>query len=845
VIAAPAGFGKTTAIVEWLASDDHRGVAVAWLSLDARDNDEATFWRYVIAAIERAAPGVVSLGQRDERATLMSEAVLDALINELQSGPPMTLVLDDLHVIDDTGVHAGLSYLVDHLPSQLHLVIATRADPPLPLARLRVRGMLTEIRARDLRFTETEAAGYLTDVMGLEMSDAQIATLGERTEGWIAALQLAALSLQGHDDPARFIARFAGDDRYVFDYLVEEVLQHQSEAVRSFLLHTSILGRLTGELCDAVTGSSGSSAILEDLDRRNLFVVPLDDQRMWYRYHHLFAEMLRVRLTAEEPKLFRELHLRASNWYEHNGLFEQAIDHAFGAKAFTRAADLLEASSTVLRQNRQELALLSWFEMLPSEVIVSRPSLELIFAGTLLSAGRIDRVEQLLSDAEAADPNASEEARGLHAGIALYRGAQSMVLGDTAAALSAAQRAVELASSGSDIEQGASAGLLGLALWGQGELDAAASSWTIALEHLTAAGYISDTIGGSLAMADILLAQGHLAAAAATYRRGLDHAAGSHPPLRGAADMHVGLSGVHYERNELAEARAQLRSAEALGEYSGLPQNRHRRRIAGARLLLAEGATNEAIDMLTDAERLYVSDMFPDVRPIAAIRARAHLTAGQYVEAREWARRRSLTAADPLSYAQEYEHATFARVLLADPSAVGDAEALATRLVEAARDAADRGGSVLELLVLQALARFAAGHEGDAFDALQEALSRADAEGNVRVFIDEGAPMLRLLTAFARRTPTNRAARRLLAAATAEEAERVEPTSSFPASTLTTRELEILRLLASDLSGPEISRHLTVSLNTVRTHIKSIYLKLDANSRRAAVRRAIELGILH
>jgi len=847
VIAAPAGFGKTTAIAQWLASDDHRERAVAWLSLDARDNDATTFWRYLIAAIEGALPRAVSPDERSGRALApMSEAALDVLINQLQSGPRMTLVLDDLHVIDDTVVHAGLSYFVEHLPAPLHLVMVTRADPPLPLARLRVEGRLREIRARDLRFTEAESARYLTEAMGLEMSDTQIATLDERTEGWIAALQLAALTLQGHDDPARFISRFAGDDRYVVDYLVEEVLQHQPQPIREFLLHTSILGRLTGALCDAVTGLSDGSATLEDLDRRNLFVVPLDDRRLWYRYHHLFAEMLRARLTAEEPELLRELHLRASDWYERNGLLEQAIEHAFGARAFDRAADLLEASSTALRQNRQELALLGWLEMLPPEMISARPSLGLTFAGTLLSAGRIDRVEQLLSDAESADPSTSEEVRTLHAGIALYRAAQSMVIGDIPATLSSARRAVELASSGSDIEQGASAGLLGLALWAQGELTAAAESWTTALEHLAAAGYISDMIGGSLAMADILLAQGRLAAAAAVYRHGLDEAMRSQPPLRGAADMHVGLSGVHYARNELENARAELRSAESLGEHSGLPQNRHRLRIVAARLLLAEGATTEAIDMLIDAERLYVSDMFPDVRPIAAVRARAYLATGLYQEARDWARGRSLTTADPLSYAREYEHATFARVLLSDPATVADAVTLASRLVEDARDAADRGGSLVDLLVLQALARSAAGDEANALDALDEAVSLAEAEGDVRVFIDEGAPMLRLLAALTKRTPTSSAAVRLLAAATAGRAvARVERTSIFPASTLTARELEILRLLASDLSGPEISRHLTVSLNTVRTHIKNVYAKLDANSRQAAVRRATELGILH
>lgn len=867
LVAAPPGFGKTTAVAQWLATGDESDRPVAWLSLDTRDNAVDVFWRYVVTTIDRARPGTGAAALQILQSSSASiESALDTLLNDLQSSPPIVLVLDDFHVIDDPVVHAGMTYLVENLPPPLRLVIVSRTDPPLPLARLRAHGQLIEVRAHDLRFTESEAALYLNDVMALSVSPDDIVTLDDRTEGWIAALQLAAISMQGRADSASFIAGFAGDDRYVVDYLVEEVLQRQPERVRTFLLQTSILSRFTGDLCDAVTGERGRRATLETLDRANLFLVPLDDQRQWYRYHHLFAEMLRARLTAEMPDLIPDLNLRASEWHDRHGHTEEAIGHAFDAGAFERAADLVEAASTTLRQHRHEVALLRWLELLPAAVVDARPSLCLVFAGTLLSTGRIDHVEHLLRIAESALDGGSDEIRALHAGIALYRAAQSLVLGETASAAVEAHRAVELAAHGSEIERGASAGLLGLVLWTRGDLDEARESWADALAHLAQGGYLSDTLGGSLAMADIQLAQGRLSAAADTYRRGLDLARESHPPLRGAADMHVGVSSLLRERNDLVGAREQLEAAEAFGEYGGLPQNRHRRRIAEARVLQAEGDPVRAIALLDEAERCYAADMFPDVRPIGAVRARIQLAAGRIHEAREWACRRGLSIDDDLSYLREFEHATLARVLLTDPSTRADAVRLSERLLNAALAAGDREGSVIELLVLRALAlqsaerdsadrnsadrngagRDRAGRNGEALDALRDALARAQAEGYVRVFIDEGEPMNRLLAALATQSgPTPYLRTLLSASATAGGSDR-DATTRSPAliEPLSERELDVLRLLRSDLGGPDIARHLFVSLNTMRTHTKSIYAKLGVNSRRAAVRRALELGIL-
>src|SRR5579872_6932168 len=342
LIAAPAGFGKTTLISEWVAFIER---PTAWLSLDEGENDPTRFLAYLVAAVQTIAPtlgeGVMGVLQSSQPPP--PEAILTALLNEIISLPdPFVLVLDDYHMIDAKTVDMTLAFLVEHLPPQMHLVMATREDPHLPLARLRARGHLTELRAADLRFTASEAAAFLKQAMGLNLSAADIAALEDRTEGWIAGLQLAALSMQGHQDVAGFICECAGDHRYIVDYLVEEVLQRQPAPVRSFLLQTSILDRLNGPLCDAVTGQEEGNARLEALERGNFFVVPLDDTRHWYRYHHLFADVLSAHLRAEQPDQLAPLHRRASEWYEQNGSVADAIRHALEASDFGRAADLVE-----------------------------------------------------------------------------------------------------------------------------------------------------------------------------------------------------------------------------------------------------------------------------------------------------------------------------------------------------------------------------------------------------------------------------------------------------------------------------------------------------------------------
>jgi LuxR family maltose regulon positive regulatory protein len=865
LVSAPAGFGKTTLLAEWLATAPADGRSVAWLSLDQRDNDPALFWTYLVAALQSAEHGVgagaLALLEIPRSST---EAVLASLLNDLSGvSHDVVLVLDDYHVIEAPEVQDGMAFLLEHLPPRIHLVIATRADPSLPVARLRGRGELVEVRVADLRFTADEAAVYLEQVMGLALTPADVAALEGRTEGWIAALQLAALSLQGRDDVAGFVAGFAGDDRYIVDYLVEEVLARQSEPVRDFLLQTSVLSRLNGILCDAVTGQVGGKAMLEALDRANLFLVPLDDRRQWYRYHHLFADVLRARLLDEQADQIRELHLRASTWYAANGERSEAIHHALSGKDFERAADLVELAIPELRRGRQEATLRRWLEALPAELFQVRPVLSIGYVGSLMARGELDGVERRLADAERWLHPTTAEDRAASAGemvvvdragfaalpssIAMYRAGRALILGDVAGTMTHARRALDLAVEGDHLARGGPAALLGLAYWTGGHLATARQRYTEAMASLEKAGHHSDVLGGALVLADIAIAHGRLREAMSTFERGLRLAEQAEPVLTGAADMHVGMSGLCLERDDLDAALRHLLTSRELGEHAGLPQNRYRWRVAMARLRWAEGDLDAAVGLLEEAERLYVSDFSPDVRPVRALRARVCVAAGRWAEALDWAGERGLSADDDLSYLREFEHVTLARALVARYTAeraegpIQEATRLLDRLLQAADEGA-RTGSLIEVLVVRALAFRARRDMPAALASLRRALKLAEPEGYVRMFVDEGSPLASMLRAVAKQGTGGSYLRRLLAAV--ERTEGGAPVDQGLIDPLSVRELDVLRLLGTDLDGPDIARELVVSLNTVRTHTKNIYAKLGVNSRRAAVRRAAELDLL-
>ena len=871
LVSGPAGFGKTTLLASWLAAgpaapgDARLG---AWLSLDRGDNDPASFWAYVIAALRAVAPGVGegALALLRARQPPAAEAVLTVLLNELGAlAGDIVLVLDDYHVIDAREVQDGMVFLLDHLPAGLHVVIAGRADPVLPLARLRARGELAEIRAAELRFTADEAAAYFNGLMGLQLTARDVSVLEGRTEGWIAALQLAALSMQGREDVAGFIAGFAGDDRYVVDYLAEEVLQRQPDRVQAFLLQTSILGRLSGPLCDAVTGQGGGKAMLEALDRGNLFVVALDDRRRWYRYHHLFADVLQARLLDEQPGQVPELHRRASGWHERSGGHPEAIRHALAAGDFGRAADLVELAIPAMRRTRQEAAVHGWLKTLPEELVRVRPVLSVALAGAMLAGGDLEGVEARLRDAERwldgatgisqGSPASSaemivvddEEFRRLPAIIELYRAAQALARGNVPGTVTHARRALELSPEQEHLGRAAAAGLLGLAFWTGGDLEAGYSAYAECMAGLRRAGHIADTFGCAIALADIRRAQGRLGEAMRIYEQALQHVP-EHggPVLRGTADMYVGISEIHCERDDLPAAAQNLLTSQELGEHTGLPQNRYRWRVAMARIRQAEGDLGGALDLLNEAERMYVGDYFPNVRPVPAQRARVQIAQGTVGEALGWARERGLSIADDLSYLREFEHITLARLLLARYAAEGAEHFIqeAARLLERLLRVADEGartGIVIEILVLQALGHRTLGDIPAALGALDRAMILAEPEGYVRVFVDEGPPMTSLLRAAAKQGTRRDYARRLLAAVSGAEHGPVEQALIEP---LSDRELDVLRLLTTELDGPAIARELTVSLNTMRTHTKSIYAKLAVTSRRAAVRQAAELGLV-
>ena len=871
LISAPTGFGKTSLIAHWLTSRTTHQRPVAWLALDQADDQPTAFWTQIIAALQVVAgpafgEGILALLESGQPPT---EGVLAAVVNELSELPDgLDLVLDDYHAIDDSEVHEGMTFLLDHLPPQVHLLITTRADPPLPLARLRAQAEMVEIRASDLRFSAEEASTYLNEVMGLGLGSEDVAALEERTEGWIAALQLAALSMEGRDDIAEFVARFTGNDRYIVDYLIEEVLQRLPADIRTFLLDTCILDRMSGPLCNAVTERGDSKAMLGTLERRNLFVVPLDDQRRWYRYHHLFADVLQAHLEDEQPERAPELHRRASEWYEREGEWTEAIRHALAARDFERTAELLEGALPAMRIARQETALLRSVTALPDDLVRRRPVLNVGFAGALLATGELSSVEGRLDNAErqlmplTSDDGAAssarvaeiafvdeDELRRVPGHIEMYRAALAQVRGDVPATVEHARRTLELALEDDHMVRAGAAGFLGIAFWTGGDLGAAHRAWSECVAGLERAGHVADALGATLALADICIVQGRLGDALRTYEHALALVPEQSQALvRGTADMHAGMSEVCRERNDLEGARRHLLESQDLGGYAAMPQHPYRWRVAMARLLQAEGGAEEALTQLEEAERLYVSDFFPNVRPVAALRARMWIAMGRLREARRWAREAGLSPEDELSYLGEFEHITLARLVLAAAKADGRAEESRAgaegllRRLRAAAEAGGRTGSVIEILILEALAVAAGGDKASALVALEQALTAAEPEGYVRLFVDEGNAMRALLGEASRRGITTDYISELLAG--------WEPPSHHPMRTqglveaLSDRELEVLRLLASELSGPDIARELMVSLNTMRSHTKNIYMKLGVNNRRAAVRRGQELSLL-
>lgn len=885
LISAPAGFGKTTLVSEWLTCCK---TPAAWLSLDDGDNQPTRFLAYLVAALQTIAAnigtGVLSALQSPQPAP--GELLLTSLLNEIAVLPDhFILVLDDYHVIDTQAVNQMLTFLVEHLTPQMRLVIATREDPHLPLARLRAQSQLTELRALDLRFTPAEAAEFLNQVMGLDLSAEDITALETRTEGWIAGLQMAALALQGivtsqgslsrHDqsDTIRFIQAFTGSHRFVLDYLIEEVLQRQPERVRSFLLQTAILERLCAPLCDSVTESEDSRGTLESLERSNLFVVPLDDRRQWYRYHHLFGDVLRVRLREEQPNQVSGLHRRASVWYEHNGLVSEAIYHALIAEDFERAAGLIELAFPGMDQSYQSATWLSWVKALPEEIIRVRPVLSVGYAWSLLDDGEMEICEERLRDAEkcletagnmqkgmvvTSNENATvptpgmvfvdkEQLRTLPASIASARAYRALTLGDIPGAVKFASQALTLTPEEDQINHIQATSLLGIAQYASGDLEAADRSLTDLQAKMWKAGENSTATGISFILANIKIARGRLHEAASIYQQALQLAASRGEPMPvGMADLYRGLSELNCERGDLEAAVQHLQTSKKLGEQGVLTGWQHRLCVAEARIKEVQGDPDGALELLDKAERLYVKSPTPDVHPIAALRAQILIKQGRWSDALGWARQQKLFIDDQLSYLHEFEHIVLARLLIARykhehvDAAIHQAMELLERLRQAA-EAGGRVGSLIGILVLQTLAHEAQDDIPSALEYLERALTLAEVEDYVRIFTAEGLSMAALLREAAKRGITPNYVSRLRAAF--GQAKGRTTATQLLIEPLSERELEVLGLFRTELNGPEIARQLVVSLNTLRTHTKNIFTKLGVNNRRAAVRRAEELGL--
>lgn len=863
LVSAPAGFGKTTLVSEWVAQCERLEpkVRVAWLSLDEGDNDPTRFLTYLIAAVQTIAPhvgeGVLAALHALQPQPPPIESILTALLNEIITlSDKVVLVLDDYHVIDakpvaaSTSVDDALAFLLEHLPPQMHLIIATREDPDLPLARLRARDRLIELRAADLRFTLAEAADFLNQVMGLALSAEDIAALETRTEGWIAGLQLAALSMQGQQDATRFIQSFTGSHRFVMDYLVEEVLRRQPERIQAFLLRTAILDRLCGPLCDAVLLAPAVSGqeTLEYLERANLFIVPLDNERRWYRYHPLFADLLRQRLSlniaspagaGDAERRVNELHSRASQWYEESGLALEAFHHAAAARDVERAERLIDGKGLPLHFSGGVTPILNWLESLPLAVLNARPALWWRHAALLLINGQTIGVGEKLQAAEAAlaavlqGAEPDDKTRNLIGQIAAAKATLALTRYDVEAMLAQSHRALEYLHPGNLFTRATANWTLGYAYILLGDRAAARRAFAEAIALSQASGAIFTIILATIGLGQVQEMDNQLYQAAETYQRVL-HLAGDHPQQI-VGEAHLGLARILYEWNDLDTAEQHGRqSLDLARQYERFIDRFVICEVFLARLKLARGDVAGAAAMLAQADQPTRQQNFVHRIPeVAAAQVPVFLRQGNLAAAAHLAQTHHL----PLS---------LARVYLAQ----GDASA-ALAVLESFRQQAEARGwedERLKVMVLQALALQAHGKKDEAVQLLGNALMLAEPGGFIRIFVDEGLPMQQLLSEAFARGPRPDYVGKLLAAFEAEKPQSEAPPYLPPTQPLieplSQRELEVLRLIAQGLSNHEISERLFVALDTVKGHNQKIFGKLQVQRRTEAVARARELGLL-
>jgi LuxR family maltose regulon positive regulatory protein len=763
----------------------------------------------------------------------------------------LVLILDDYHVVDSENVHRLVSFLLEHLPEGAHLVLSSRVDPPLPLARLRARGQMAALGAVDLAFTLEETAAFLKGVMGLDLSAEDVARLEERTEGWIAGLQLAALSMRDRKDASGFIEAFSGSHRDVLDFLAEEVLERQPEGVRRFLLRTSVLERMTATLCNTLTGYSDGQGMLERLERENLFVVALDDERRWYRYHSLFAEFLRGHLSRESPERVGELHLHASEWYEGNGLVAEAIGHALSAGDHGRAARLIEEGVEGAVERGEGATALRWLEALTTEAKRRHPRLFVEHAVALVITGRPDDAEPLLREAERAAEAEGEDSRSLLGFALTVRSWRARLRGDAPEAVELARRGLSLLPDEEAHLRTYAAVRLGDALRAVGDLAAAGGAYAEAAEIGRAARHAYGRLASMVMLARVRAEQGRLREADEAFRRALRLLTERGFELSpAAAVVRIGMADLRYERDDLDGAERELERGVELAERTGEVSTLVWAYVTLSRTKRARNDEGGALEMARQAERV-ARESGADLQIGIALAwmTRLRLARGELTEAVAFEREQDANADDAAGAARVVDRLTSAKLLLAQ-GRHREALELLEELGETA-EAAGRTGDLIEILTLQALALWAGGKKEQAVGTLATALALAEPEGYIRTFVDEGPPMAELLSEVLEALQRGRLdppipahyVNKLVAALERDASGAGSPAERLPEPP-SGRELEILQLVAAGKSNRQIASELFVSVGTVKTHLNNVYRKLGTHSRTQAVARARELNLI-
>jgi LuxR family maltose regulon positive regulatory protein len=855
LISAPAGFGKTTLLVEWIQSNEK---LFAWLSLDEGDNNQKRFFTYLIAALqqidETVGDGILPLLEATGEPPI--EPLITTLINNLLStGEEFYLVLDDYHLITNEEIHNAISFMLEHIPPNAHIVISGRVDPPITISRLRARDQMTEVRPNDLRFVESEGKTFLNDLSGLELSPEDISALVSRTEGWITGLQLAALSMQDRQDKGEFVAAFSGSHHYIIDYLVDEVVALQSDEVRSFLYRTSLLNRFCAPLCDTVLGISDSNRTIHYIDEANLFLIPLDDERQWYRYHHLFAEFLYQRLLENEPENVPQFHHQASIWFERNGFLVEAINHALEGKEFSRVAELVESVGPEMMMHSEFDQLASWLDAIPQEQVNSWPWLCIIRAWMCQRWAQFDEGEKYLQSAEQAlkletTPEPMDGVEVIRGQICALRSLFSLSKGQIPPAVEYANLALAYLPEGY-FNRPVAADALGIALKVSGDYDGAIQLFGEARKDSLAVGNRILAQAITMELGITYFNQGKLYRAADTFREAISYTyQETQIKIPYASGASVYLAAILYEWNDLDEAMVHVEEGIQIGLQAKMVDAVTIGYGIRARVFLAQGDLEAALTTCQQAEKM-MSDI-PDLEHETIIlvldsRVRLLIAADKLHEASRIIQEHGLDVNSEIINYFPFGHLVLSRLLIhlgrenTEGNHLSDAADLLIRLKEIIISSGCKG-EIVKLLILEALVFEAQDSSNQAVASLEEALSLAKSEGYLRTFVDEGEPMRELLRVAYSQGISKEYVSRLLAAYKLRQI-RPKTTSQFLVEPLTDRELEVLKLLRTELTGPEIAQELSVSLNTLRTHTKNIYSKLSVTNRRAAVHKAEELDL--